>query len=909
MGAPRFSVVIPTRERADTLRFTLRTCLAQDFDDFEIVVGDNCGSSATRKVVEEAASDRIRHVRSPKLLSMSSNWDFALSHARGEYVLVLGDDDGLLSHALRELDRLITRLRPQALRWTGVYYSWPTIDLPGQADYLRIPLGREVRTVEALPAIAAAVRFEACYSTLPMLYNSAIHRDLIARLRERAGRVFANHYPDVYSGFALGYLAGTYVSLDLPMTIAGTSGGSFGVANLFHRGKSARDHEFRSLNAQERLPMHPWVPDLAIFPFVPVADSFLIARAALFPAEERLQLDRRAFAAHCVHAIRADDEGGWREALARIRGTFADDPESQAWFDATLGHFPFRPASPVQLRSPYLGPDGDYLHLSAEAFGITDVHGAAQLCEKLLGCQGDDLRYGLQPRSRLEALCAAARAELAEARAQAARLREELERARGPLLARPPFRGPAPARALPGAHRKEGRMSPADHLAQLQAAELRAFQALTRHLPTRTMIDVGAHHGSTLGPFLEAGWRVWAFEPIEANRARLLARAGAGERLTVRPEAVSDSSGTGQLQLALNLDGSLHDYYHSLERTRADRYHRKGAAVDVPVVSLDDLAARGEVPAEVGFLKVDTEGHDLAVLRGASSLRCAVVGVEFWGDHHPLGRSPSPAPDMIALMASRGYDTYLVLCHQGGETYVLGSTFTGVQPDAWGNILFFHPAQRALQAALLRELGRPIPAAPPGLPGCGRGLGDETEALLEQSRVLQQECDDRLRTIEGLKAVADERLELIQVMAAETERVRAAAREREELLHTLDTALRTAQATAEDRLAIIQNLERDLRCVQGVAEEREAIVHTPEGALREARDAARALAEDLRRARAVAEERLAVIGSQAVEIQRLVAAEQARLLAKLRRAVGRALPAPARALARRLLGRDGRSAG
>ena len=33
---PRFSVVIPTRDRAETLRVTLATCLDQDFDDYEI---------------------------------------------------------------------------------------------------------------------------------------------------------------------------------------------------------------------------------------------------------------------------------------------------------------------------------------------------------------------------------------------------------------------------------------------------------------------------------------------------------------------------------------------------------------------------------------------------------------------------------------------------------------------------------------------------------------------------------------------------------------------------------------------------------------------------------------------------------------------------------------------------------
>jgi FkbM family methyltransferase len=248
-------------------------------------------------------------------------------------------------------------------------------------------------------------------------------------------------------------------------------------------------------------------------------------------------------------------------------------------------------------------------------------------------------------------------------------------------------------------------------VADLQAAELRAFEMLGAHLAVRRMIDVGAHHGSTLEPFLRAGWDVWAFEPFEASRARLLERLGASERLRLRPEAVSDHDGTATLRLALRPDGSPHDYYHSLERTRADRYHRKGGTLSVPLVSLDGLVERAELPARVGLLKVDTEGHDLAVLRGASRLECEAVVAEFWGERHPLGPSPSPAEQTVRLMAGRGYRDFLVLCHQGETTAVADSTLDGVGPAAWGNLLFFHPSRADLHRLLLRELRAPTPAA------------------------------------------------------------------------------------------------------------------------------------------------------------------------------------------------------
>jgi glycosyltransferase involved in cell wall biosynthesis len=424
MPEPKFSVVIPTRERAATLRYALRTCLEQDYDDYEVVVCDNHGGPATRQVVEEAAAPRVRYVRAPRPLAMSSNWELAVSQARGEYVTVLGDDDGLMPYALAELDRLLARHPARAVRWGGVYYSWPSIALEGQGNYLRIPLGREVRTVEGRSAIASAIAFQSCYSTLPMVYNSAIHRDLLAELRARTGRVFANHSPDVYSGFALAYLAGTYLSTDLPMAVAGQSGGSYGVANLFLRGKSPLDHEFRLFNRQDGLPAHPWVPDLPIFPFVPVADSFQIAKEALFPDDEELRLDRRALAAHCFHAVQGvETEADWKAVLGVIRATLADDPESQKWFDWKFGDQPIYRPPPVQLRSAQMGFDGDFLHLSADDFGVADVHAAARLCAGIVGYRGGPLHYGQVAQSRL-------RAELAEAHAEAERLRHELDQAR-----------------------------------------------------------------------------------------------------------------------------------------------------------------------------------------------------------------------------------------------------------------------------------------------------------------------------------------------------------------------------------------------------------------------------------------------------------------------------------------------
>src|SRR4051794_2038182 len=231
MPAPRFSIVIPTRNRTEALPSAVRTCLEQDRDDFEVVVADNCSRPAASEVL--AASDRVRILPAPGPLSMTDNWERAVRAARGEWVVLLGDDDGLLPGALSHVEELARHFSARAIRWNAAYYTWPDFHFPDQANRLRLPFGRTARLASFSTAVVEVLAFRACYSTLPMLYNSAVHRGVLDELIRRTGRVFGSRSPDVYSGFAVGHVAGQFVSCDYPLSVHGACGKSNGIANCF----------------------------------------------------------------------------------------------------------------------------------------------------------------------------------------------------------------------------------------------------------------------------------------------------------------------------------------------------------------------------------------------------------------------------------------------------------------------------------------------------------------------------------------------------------------------------------------------------------------------------------------------------------------------------------------------------
>ncbi len=386
MSTPRFSIVIPTRERADTLPFALRTCLDQTFDDYEVVVSDNCSTPATRAVVDAIASPKVRYVRTAEPVAMSNNWEFGVAQARGEYVLVIGDDDGLLPHALHELDGLVQARAPKAIRWALALYTWPTLTVAGQANYLRVSLGRSLVERDGAEAIREVVGFRAHYADLPMMYNTAVRRDVLDRLRRETGGVFLHSNPDVYSGFAIAHAAGRYLSTSVPMTVCGLSRASNGAACLCHRGRTPIAREYHALNAKAGLLADPAVPDLPIYPDVPVADAFAVAKRGLFP-ERDVKVDRRELARACLNKVEAAEEE-WPAVLEAIRRSFDDAPDLRRWFDAELASTPYRANPPLQLRASRLGLYDAQLHLDAAAFGVRDIAAAARLCGRVLnsGC-------------------------------------------------------------------------------------------------------------------------------------------------------------------------------------------------------------------------------------------------------------------------------------------------------------------------------------------------------------------------------------------------------------------------------------------------------------------------------------------------------------------------------------------
>jgi len=85
------SIVVPTFNRVDLLRQTVASALAQDNDDFELVIVDDASEDGTWDYLSGLTG--IRAYRNPKRIGLAANFNRAVELSRGRYVFILQDDD------------------------------------------------------------------------------------------------------------------------------------------------------------------------------------------------------------------------------------------------------------------------------------------------------------------------------------------------------------------------------------------------------------------------------------------------------------------------------------------------------------------------------------------------------------------------------------------------------------------------------------------------------------------------------------------------------------------------------------------------------------------------------------------------------------------------------------------------
>jgi glycosyltransferase involved in cell wall biosynthesis len=231
---PLFTVIIPQKDRAEYLIHTLRTCMIQDYPNFEIIVSDDCSEDNSVQVVRNLMEkdSRIKLFAHNHHLGMRDNFEFALNQVRPGYVMALGGDDGLVPGCIGRMYEILSSSKRELLTWTPAGFAYS--DYEGGRNIFSIKRKKNfgikfINSEIFLKNLSQTFLYQ--IDECPMLFmKGVVSTNIIDRVKSRTkdNCFYCCPTPDGFSGVVLAGEVEDYAFTYEPLSIGGTTSKSQG---------------------------------------------------------------------------------------------------------------------------------------------------------------------------------------------------------------------------------------------------------------------------------------------------------------------------------------------------------------------------------------------------------------------------------------------------------------------------------------------------------------------------------------------------------------------------------------------------------------------------------------------------------------------------------------------------------
>lgn len=252
------SVALPTHNRASLVREALTTIVGQDYPHWNCTVFDNGSSEPLHDTVKAFDDDRIRYARSDDFLPVTDSWNRAIDLTTGDYICLIGDDDGFTPQSFSNLRNIIDKYKFPDVIYSALYqFFHPGVTPWEPSGYVsRLNYGfffaerfDTFRLDDQLARLAVAGSLQYRRNFTFNMQAFFFEQKFLSRMRNVTGKVFQSPFPDYYlANLAFG-LAGDIIVLPKPISIAGVSRKSYGFTlfnDLPERGDSLLSTDIRN---------------------------------------------------------------------------------------------------------------------------------------------------------------------------------------------------------------------------------------------------------------------------------------------------------------------------------------------------------------------------------------------------------------------------------------------------------------------------------------------------------------------------------------------------------------------------------------------------------------------------------------------------------------------------------------
>lgn len=229
---PLVTIVIPTHNRQEYAAAAARK-IVEVMPDAQLVISDTSADDTLGRLLPSArAGGTVEYLRPGRAMDVVSHFEFALQHARGRYIMFLGDDD-CIGPGLMQVAEWAERNQVDAVMSYGAKfianYFWPGIRSQyygtGYASRMFVsPFSGNASKLDPALSLREVLRDPGRgLGSMPRIYHGLVSRELIDKVRARFGTLFGGVSPDIYSATLLGELAQNAWWVDYPFCLPGGS--------------------------------------------------------------------------------------------------------------------------------------------------------------------------------------------------------------------------------------------------------------------------------------------------------------------------------------------------------------------------------------------------------------------------------------------------------------------------------------------------------------------------------------------------------------------------------------------------------------------------------------------------------------------------------------------------------------
>ena len=233
--SPLLSIVIPTRNRFEYVKSAITSILDIEDARIELVIQDNSDSDKLKLWLNDNINDsRLKYNYFDSPLSFVGNFSEGIEASSGEYICIIGDDDGINPEIIsatqwmkdENIDCLSARI--------SANYVWGDAEVPTTlftsetGGVLSIAnLSGEIIQADPKKELINFINgglISYLDFNLPKIYHGIVKIESLNEVKRITGSYFGGLSPDIFASISLACIVKRVFVTDYPLTISGVCG-------------------------------------------------------------------------------------------------------------------------------------------------------------------------------------------------------------------------------------------------------------------------------------------------------------------------------------------------------------------------------------------------------------------------------------------------------------------------------------------------------------------------------------------------------------------------------------------------------------------------------------------------------------------------------------------------------------